>query len=240
MNTPLLELTEVNESDFPSAADLNESLWALDAIIQLAVSDKDLVEPPATAVQGARYIVPSVGATGSWVNQGRRIAYLTPDGWRFRTPRAGWTAYVADEAAVYRYSGTAWEIDTAAGGGGSNAPRGATWVRSGSGAIVVPVNDVPLYFPEAMTILGVVILTRSSAGSCVIDIRKAAFGSYPPTSGDSICASAKPTISSGTVYLDSTLTGWTTAIAAGDTLLFVLESAATFNLIHCALLLEPA
>jgi hypothetical protein len=112
------------------------------------------------------------------------------------------------------------------------SPRGATWVRSGL-AIAVPVNKVSIYFPTAATINGVVVLTQGGTGSCVVNIKKAAYASYPPTS--SICASAKPTISSAIKYLDTTLTGWTTAISAGDVLLFELESSSTFTVVHCYL-----
>lgn len=242
MTTPLLELTEVNEADFPSAADLNDSLWALDVIVQLSVISQALVEPPAGATQGMVFIVPALGATGAWVGQERRIAYLTPDGWKFRTPKPYWVAYVADEDTNYRYTGTAWEEDTTSGGGGPGgdsdpniSPRGATWARAGI-AIAVPVDDVRIYFPFACTIVGVVVLTGELSGDCVIDILKDTFGTYPPSV--SICAAAKPTISSARTYLDMTLTGWTTAIAAGDVIAFRLESSSAFKSVHCALLLE--
>lgn len=118
---------------------------------------------------------------------------------------------------------------TDVGGGGGATPRGATFVSTTP--IAVPVNDVPLYFPNAATILGVSVLTLGGTGSCVLDIRKRPFGTYPPTGADSICAAAKPTIVSGIKYLDTTLSGWTTTVDAGDVLLFVLESSSTFRTI---------
>ena len=51
----------------------------------------------------------------------------------------------------------------------------------------------------------------------------------PPTPADSITASAKPTISSGTKQQDSTLTGWTTSISAGDILRFNVDSITTIT-----------
>ncbi len=54
------------------------------------------------------------------------------------------------------------------------------------------------------------------SGSIVFDIWKDTYANYPATVADSICASAKPTVSSGVKSQDSTLTGWTKTINAGD------------------------
>jgi hypothetical protein len=69
--------------------------------------------------------------------------------------------------------------------------------------------------------------TLDVSGDIVIDIWKDTYANYPPVVGDSITASAKPTISAGLKDQDSTLTGWTTSIAAGDVLAFNVDSAAT-------------
>ena len=61
----------------------------------------------------------------------------------------------------------------------------------------------------------------------MVDIWKDTYANYPPTGADSICASAKPTISSATKSKDSTLTGWTTSVASGDTLRFNVDSITT-------------
>ena len=115
-------------------------------------------------------------------------------------------------------------------GGSAEGFTGASWVKR-SGAILLPVNNVPWYSKIARTITGVSILTLGGSGSCVVDIWKRPVGTYPPVVGDSICASAKPTISGGVTYTDVALTGWTTAIAAGDTLLFHLESNSIFTFV---------
>jgi hypothetical protein len=60
-----------------------------------------------------------------------------------------------------------------------------------------------------------------------VDIWKDTYANYPPVVGDSITASAKPTLSSATKSRDTTLTGWTTSIAAGDVLGFKVDSATT-------------
>lgn len=70
-------------------------------------------------------------------------------------------------------------------------------------------------------------LLADAAGAMVIDIWKDTYANYPPVVGDSITASAKPTLSSGTKSEDNTLTGWTTSIARGDILKFHVDSSTT-------------
>lgn len=72
-------------------------------------------------------------------------------------------------------------------------------------------------------------LLADQSGSIVVDIWKDTYANYPPTDADSITASAPPTISSATKSEDTTLTGWTTAVTAGDTLRFNVDSATTIT-----------
>jgi len=63
-----------------------------------------------------------------------------------------------------------------------------------------------------VTLLG---LTGES-GSIIIDLWKDSYANHAPTDADSITASAPPTITSSNKSQDSTLTGWTTNVTAGD------------------------
>lgn len=67
-------------------------------------------------------------------------------------------------------------------------------------------------------------IAADQTGSIVVDIWKAA--SAIPTNSDSITDSTPPTLSSQQRETDSTLTNWTTAVAAGDVLGFEVDSAA--------------
>ena len=112
--------------------------------------------------------------------------------------------------------------------------KSATWVSSAA----IVAGSMPLVFvdcPAAGTIVGVKVVTTGGSGSCVVDIWKAPFASFPPVVGNSITASAKPTIAAGITYSDTTLTGWTTTINAGDILAFSLTSSSTFTGITIAL-----
>jgi hypothetical protein len=68
----------------------------------------------------------------------------------------------------------------------------------------------------AGTITGWRILVIDGTGSITFDLRKDTYANFPPTSGDTIVASAPPSITSTTKGESSTLTGWTTALTTGD------------------------
>jgi hypothetical protein len=86
----------------------------------------------------------------------------------------------------------------------------------------------------ACTITQVTMLADQS-GSVVVDIWKDVYANYPPTVADTITASAKPTITTATKSKDSTLTGWTTNVSAGDTLRFNIDSVTTITRLNLTL-----
>jgi hypothetical protein len=134
---------------------------------------------------------------------------------------------------VLAYNGTKWNNQTVSGVT-TIVNKGASWVSSGAIAAGA-ANIVYVSCPVAGTIQAVRVVTSGGTGSCVLDVWKTPFASFPPTSGNSITASAKPTISSGVTYVDHTLTGWTTAISAGDVLAFIIVSSSTFTQIEIVL-----
>lgn len=81
-----------------------------------------------------------------------------------------------------------------------------------------------LQVPFACTITGWTLLADAS-GSAQITVKKCSDAGFPTTS--SIVASAPPLISSAQKGESSMLTGWTTAITAGDILEFNLDSVTT-------------
>ena len=110
----------------------------------------------------------------------------------------------------------------------ANITSAASLIVDGSGAIFSTGVKGYLQIPFDATITGVTLLA-DTAGSVVVDIWKDTYNNFPPLVGDSICASAKPTISSGVKYTDSTLTGWTTNITANDILAFNIDSVASIT-----------
>ncbi len=120
----------------------------------------------------------------------------------------------------------------------SRAPANAAlaaieYIIDGGGSVITTGMKGYLQIPFACTISQSTLLADQS-GSIVVDVWKctqAQFdaGATRPVSTDKITASAPPTISSSTKAQDSTLTGWTTSIAAGDILAFNVNSVTTIQ-----------
>lgn len=106
--------------------------------------------------------------------------------------------------------------------------RAITFGIDGGGSVITTGIKFDIYVPYACTITAVTMLADQS-GSAVVDIWKDTYANFPPTVADSITASAKPTISSATKSQDTTLTGWTTSVSAGDILRFNVDSASTIT-----------
>jgi hypothetical protein len=81
--------------------------------------------------------------------------------------------------------------------------------------------------PYACTVTGWTILADQS-GSCAFDVKRAVnIAGLGSTS--SIVSASPPTLSAATGVDSTTLTGWTTALSAGDYLEFVLNSVSTIK-----------
>jgi hypothetical protein len=113
MDTVNLGLPVIDAAQAQKHVTHNEALGILDILVQLAVADRDLSSPPATPAEGARYIVKASGA-GAWGGHSNEIAAWQDGLWRFNAPKIGWLAYVADEASLVAWNGTAWVNVTAA------------------------------------------------------------------------------------------------------------------------------
>lgn len=95
---------------------LNESLAALDAVVQLSVASRTVATPPTGPVLGARHIV-GPSPTGAWAGKAGQLAAYQDGVWAFHTPREGWIAWVAAEHAPLVFTGGAWAPLTSAGAG---------------------------------------------------------------------------------------------------------------------------
>jgi len=95
-------------------------------------------------------------------------------------------------------------------------------VQIGNGLIAAG-DEVKIQAPFAMTITSVTALADQS-GSIEVDIWKDTYANYPPTVADTIVASAPISITTATKSTDVTLTGWTTAISAGDIMILHVNS----------------
>lgn len=100
---------------------------------------------------------------------------------------------------------------------------GLELIIDGGGSAITTGEKGHIEVPFDCTIDRVTMLADQST-TTTIDIWKVAYASFPPADGNSITASAVPTITADTDSQDSTLTGWTTTITAGDILAFNVDS----------------
>jgi hypothetical protein len=107
-DTANLKLPNILPSQAQKHVTHNEALRILDALVQLSVKSASLSAPPATPVEGERYIV-APAPTGAWAVAAGQIAAFQDGAWRFLAPAEGWLAYVEDENKfLYLDSGGAW------------------------------------------------------------------------------------------------------------------------------------
>jgi hypothetical protein len=108
----------------------------------------------------------------------------------------------------------------------------ATFDGGGSSPTVGTIGYVRV--PYSGTITKASIFADVS-GSAVVDVWKDVWANYPPTVAGTIAASAKPTLSSAIKAEDATLSGWTTAVTAGDVIAFKIDSCTTITRLSIAL-----
>lgn len=132
----------------------------------------------------------------------------------------------ASNTTFWRGDGT-WA--TPAGG----STPGVHMEFDGAGVPLAPGASTWKEVKTGFTITRATLLAMQS-GSVVIDLYKCTYAQWDagvthPVAGDKITASAPPTISSATKSQDSTLTGWTTTVDAGDILYGIVISATTIT-----------
>jgi hypothetical protein len=118
--------------------------------------------------------------------------------------------------------------NAASGCSSTNGPIAAVeYVIDGGGSAITTGVKGFIEVPFACTINRVTLIADQT-GSIVVDIWSKAYASNsPPTVTNTITASDLPTLSSAQTYQDSTLTGWTTSIAAGNIIGYNVNSATT-------------
>ena len=84
--------------------------------------------------------------------------------------------------------------------------------------------------------LNCVTLVSDVSATCSLDIYKDTYANFPPTSADSIVASAPPALSAEIKYKDAELQGWTKTLAKGDWLAIYVDSVDVEALLTISLL----
>jgi hypothetical protein len=116
MDTPNLGLPFLLAAQAQKHVTHNEALRALDALVHLAVIDRDATTPPGSPAEGDRYIVAAGGAE-AWDGHDLEIAAYQDGAWAFFVPVPGWRSWIGDEELLVVWDGSAWS--PVGGGGGS-------------------------------------------------------------------------------------------------------------------------
>ncbi|MEO1143643.1 MAG: DUF2793 domain-containing protein, partial [Pseudomonadota bacterium] len=86
----------------------NEALRMLDAVVQLAVDNDQLTEPPALPVEGERHII-AANATGDWAGRDNQIAAFIDNDWMYFEPQTGWLVWNAANETLLSHTSTGWK-----------------------------------------------------------------------------------------------------------------------------------
>ena len=191
-----------------------------------------------TGPQGAGYDAASV--TSLAIGTGSKAftigtGYAYSAGVRAKASSAADTAnFMAGEVTSYTAGVLTVTVDRTGGSGThadwniniADSPQGyANITFDFDGGTSALVSGLKSRMPVAFDcIIEEATLVADATGSIVIDLWKDTYANYPPTVADTITAAAKPTLSSAIKTTDSTLTGWTTTITAGDVLIANIDS----------------
>lgn len=90
------------------------------------------------------------------------------------------------------------------------------------------------YVASTATLKAILLFTDVPAGNVIVDIWKTSFAGFPPTGANSICGTARPTLTTGMQKLLFTsaqmaAAGWTTTVNAGDVIRLVAGSVSGIN-----------
>ncbi len=85
----------------------NEALRRLDSLVQLAVIDSSLSDPPVMPEEGDRYVV-AAGGTGAWAGHDGELASYVDGTWDFDTPEDGWLAFDVAAGVLLAHQAAGW------------------------------------------------------------------------------------------------------------------------------------
>ncbi|MGK0674703.1 MAG: DUF2793 domain-containing protein [Halothiobacillaceae bacterium] len=100
----------LGESGWNTSMDAN--LKRLGAVVGLSVKDWDLATPPASPVDGDRYIIPAAAA-GAWAGKTNQIAVRIAGAWEYYVPKIGWLCYIEDKSVLTVFKASGWSTGIA-------------------------------------------------------------------------------------------------------------------------------
>ncbi|MDX2237836.1 MAG: DUF2793 domain-containing protein [Hyphomonadaceae bacterium] len=135
-NTTHLQLPYLASAQAQKHVTVNESLSALDRIVQLTALSATTSAQPASPADGDLYILPPGKTGAAWASfADHAVAHYLDGAWAQITPREGWRAWVRDAGKLVRRSASGWSdvatpLSQAIAGLGANG----LIARTGAGA----------------------------------------------------------------------------------------------------------
>jgi hypothetical protein len=105
--TSLLNLPYIMSSQAQKHVTHNEALRRLDALIHLAVIDRNRNTPPGAPEEGQRHLV-GTAPTGSFSGHAGEIAAYQDGAWSFFEPKPGWTLWDSSDEALLVLQDGVW------------------------------------------------------------------------------------------------------------------------------------
>ena len=106
-NSPNLGLPYIVANQAQKHVPHNDAVAMIDGILQLSLAARNLNTPPATPIDGQRWLI-GPAPTGEWAGQAGLIAFRNAGLWQFLTPRKGWAAWIEAENILLIYDGANW------------------------------------------------------------------------------------------------------------------------------------
>lgn len=179
--------------------------------------------PTGALVGGGVYTFTYDSTDDKWIVHGRFADTLTSGS---NPDLVAIEALAGTTGALRKTAANTWSLD--------DGTTTINFIKDGGGDTLSTGIAGDIEIPFACTITGVTLLADQS-GSIVIDLWKDTYANFPPTDADTITASATPTISSATKSTDTTLTGWTTSVSAGDIIRVNIDSVTSITRITLSL-----
>lgn len=196
-----------------------DSLGAKDILIDATPTNV----PSGALVSGQVYLFVYDSTADGWLVQGFRGDVLTDND---NPDLVAIEALAGTTGALRKTAENTWSLD--------DGTTNLMFIHDNVGNAVETGIKGDIHVPFACTITGVFILADQT-GSIVVDLWKDTYANYPPTDADSITAAAPVTISGAAKATDTTLTGWTTSVAAGDIIRVNVDSVSAITRFTLAL-----
>jgi hypothetical protein len=141
--------------------------------------------------------------------------------------------YDTTNSLLYRDNGTDWE--SVEGEADTQISMICVVIQSAASGNAIALGQyVDVEVPWACTINQVAALADRT-GSIVVDLWVESYADYPPTVADSITGAAPVTITGADKSQDSTLSGWSPNLSAGDILRAYVDSCTDIEQVTVAL-----